>query len=345
MHSTWTGTGRSFSLVVLGSVFVVFAATAALLGGFALWASTQVDDVGVDRQATRVVSASRQQLGQMSHDQESVAVWDETLAAVTRRDFTWLNNNVGRKMASFYRHDATYIVESDDTPIYASEAGKRIEPGAYGEIAGLVAPMLDELRDRTRLGYVDVPPSIADFVVIADIPAIVGVFPIVAANGEGERQPGEEPVLVSVVNLDLAYELGMIDRYLLEAGRFTTKPDDTGLSVFPVTNRSGRIVAFYEWQPYRPGTEFLAQTWPAFATGFGVLGVVVALLLHRLWRSSRLLESKRIDAERQATEDPLTHLPNRLSFERQLDRIIREPGTGRKLPTLLMLDLDRFKQV
>jgi len=339
------GTGRSFSLVVLGSVFVVFAATAAMLGGYVLWSSAQVDKVGVDRQASRLVNAMSLQLEQISHEQESVAVWDDTLAAVTRRDLTWLNNNVGHQMASFFHHSATYIVDSDDGPLYAARAGRRVDAGTYGEIAGLVAPMLDELRAATRLGYVDVPPSIADFVVIDGAPAILGVFPIVAANGEGERGAGEEPILVSVVKLDLSYELSMTDRYMLEAGRFTTTPADSRLSVFPLTNRSGRIVAFYEWQPYLPGSEMLAQTAPAFATGFGVLGLVVALLLYRLWRSSRELESKQIDAERQATEDPLTRLPNRLSFERQFDRILLNPASGRPLPTLLMLDLDRFKQV
>ncbi len=345
MLSTVTGRGRSFSLVVLGSVLVVFATTAALLGFFVFWSAAQVDKVSIDRQSLRVVSALHQQLRQMSRDLENIAVWDDTLSAVTRRDTVWLNHNVGRQMASYFGHEASYIVEADDQPVYAARRGRRVEAGSYGEIAGTVAPMLDELRALTRLGYVDVPPSIADFAVINGTPAIVGAFPIVSANGEGDRVPGEEPVLVSVIKLDLTYELGMINRYMLEAGRFTTTPNHNELSVFPVTNRSGRIVAFYEWKPYLPGAELLAQTGPAFATAFGVLGLIVAALLHRLWRSSRALESKRIDAERQATEDPLTHLPNRLSFERQFDELIRESGADRQLPTLLMLDLDRFKQV
>jgi diguanylate cyclase (GGDEF)-like protein len=345
MQSTRTGSGRSFSLVVLGSVLVVFVATAALLGFFVLWSGDQVDKVGIDRQATRVVSSLSQQLRQVSKDQESISVWDDTLSAVSRRDFTWLNHNVARQMASYFSHDATYILEGDDTPLYASKAGRRTDTGAFDEIAAVVGPMVEELREKTRLGYLDIPPSIADFVVISGTPAIVGVSPIVSANGEGERRPGSEPILVSVVKLDLNYELGMIDRYMLEAGRFTTNPSDNGLSVFPVTNRSGRIVAFFEWEPYLPGTELLGQTGPAFATGFGVLGLIVALLLYWLWRSSRALESKHIDAERQATQDPLTRLPNRLSFERQFDRILREQGPSRQLATLLMLDLDRFKQV
>jgi diguanylate cyclase (GGDEF)-like protein len=316
-----------------------------MLGFFVFWSAAQIDRVGIDRQSTRVVGALSQQLQQMSRDLENIAVWDDTLSAVTRRDFTWLNHNVARQMATYFGHDASYIIETDGQPVYASQGGRRVEPGSYGEIAGAVAPMLDELREKTRLGYVDVPPSISDFVVIGGVPSIVGAFPIVSANGEGERRPGEEPVLVSVITLDLDYELGMINRYMLEAGRYTTSPSGNGLSVFPVTNRMGRIVAFYEWKPYLPGTRLLSQTGPAFTFAFGVLGIVVALLLHRLWRSSRALESKHIDAERQATEDPLTNLPNRLSFERQFDRVIHEPGSARQLPTLLMLDLDRFKQV
>ena len=345
MLSTVTGTGRSFSLVVLASVLVVFTATAALLGFFVLWSAAQVDKAGLDRQSLRVVSAMSQQLRQVERDLESIAVWDDTLAAVTRRDMTWLNRNVGRQMASYFGHDATYIVEADDQPVFAFELGRRVETGRYAEIAGIVAPMLDELRASTRLGYVDVPPAIADFAVIGGAPVIVGAFPIVSANGEAERMPGQEPVLVSLIRLDLGYELGMIDRYMLEAGRFTSAPGDTGLSVTPVTNRAGRIVAFYEWKPYLPGTSLLRNTGPAVLVAFGVLGLVVALLLHRLWRASRALEDKQRDAERQATQDPLTHLPNRLSFERQFDEVLRIPGTPRQLPTLLMLDLDRFKQV
>jgi diguanylate cyclase (GGDEF)-like protein len=345
MQSTGIRSGSSFSLVVLGSVLVVFVATAALLGFFVFWSGAQVDKVGIDRQATRIISSLSQQLRQIAKDQESVGVWDNTLSAISHRDFTWLNHNVARQMSSYFQHDASYILEGDDTPIFAAQAGRRVASSAYDDVAPVVAPMVAELRARTRLGYLDIPPSIADFAVVGGAPAIVGVFPVVSANGEDERRPGEEPILVSVVKLDLRYELGIIDRYMLEAGRFTINPSDTGLSVFPVTNRYGRIVAFYEWQPYLPGTELLAQTVPAFASGFGVLGLVVALLLHRLWRSSRALENKRIDAERQATEDPLTHLPNRLMFEQQFDRILRDPDTTRELPALLMLDLDRFKQV
>jgi diguanylate cyclase (GGDEF)-like protein len=345
MQSSQTGTGRSFSLVVLGSVLVIFAATVTVLGGYALWSGDQVDRDALSRQSERIVSAISQQLDQMSRDQESVAVWDDTLAAVARRDISWLNLNVGRQMAEFFHHDATYIIGADDKAVFATELGRRLNADAYADVSQLIQPMVDEIRRDTARGYIDVPPSLADFVVVRGTPSIVGLFPIIAPNGEGESRPGHEPILVSISNLDLRFETGMVDRYLIEAGSFTISPTGGAQSVLPINNRAGRIVAFYEWPPYRPGSELLNQTWPAFIAGVGMLGLIVAFLLHWLWRSSREIESRQADAERQATEDSLTGLPNRLSFERDFDRIIRTPGSSRPLPTLLMLDLDRFKQV
>jgi diguanylate cyclase (GGDEF)-like protein len=113
----------------------------------------------------------------------------------------------------------------------------------------------------------------------------------------------------------------------------------------PVVNRAGRIVTFYEWEPYRPGQTLLQRTAPALAAAFAVIVVVVLTLLVVLWRSSSALEMKQVESERRANVDALTSLPNRLSFERELDiRLatlkLRDPPLA-----LLMLDLDRFKQV
>ena len=57
-----TRSERSFSLAVLASVLVVFALTTALLGGFVLWSSAEIDNVALDRQSQRVSHGlSRQQ--------------------------------------------------------------------------------------------------------------------------------------------------------------------------------------------------------------------------------------------------------------------------------------------
>ena len=56
------------------------------------------------------------------------------------------------------------------------------------------------------------------------IETLRGMMAIKINLRENERRSGEEPILVSVVRLDLGYELGMMNRYMLEAGRFTTNP-------------------------------------------------------------------------------------------------------------------------
>jgi len=336
--------GRSFSLVVMTSVLIVFAVTLALLGGFVLWTSNEVDQTALGRQSQRVAYFIRGQLEAIPYDQQSVTIWDDVLVALRDKDFGWLHTNIGRWMYDYFGHDESYILIGDE-PVYASIDGKESAPSVYGSRAGYAARLIEQLRQQTSAGFIDKPPYQSDFVSVDGKPAVVSVSPIVSETGNIQQQPGTEPLLVSVVHLDLDYELRLIERYQMEAGRFTPNPDQVNFGTLPVTNHAGRIVTFYEWEPYRPGETLLQRTGPALAAALAVIVVVVVTLLAVLWRSSSALEMKSVEAERQANVDMLTGLPNRLSFDRQFDTRLamlrpRDPPTA-----LLMLDLDRFKQV
>jgi len=109
-------------------------------------------------------------------------------------------------------------------------------------------------------------------------------------------------------------------------------------TVVPISNSAGRFIAWFKWTPDRPGQTLLSETLPASLGLLGVVGVVIALLLVGLARSTKALEKARAEALHRATHDPLTGLANRALFGERLDRS--------PLPlTLLALDLDRFKQV
>jgi diguanylate cyclase (GGDEF)-like protein len=89
----------------------------------------------------------------------------------------------------------------------------------------------------------------------------------------------------------------------------------------------------------------LDQTLPALAAAFLVAGLIALALVDQLWRKSRALEAGRADAEHRAAHDQLTNLPNRASFEIVLARgLAQRPSRDRRV-SILMLDLDRFKQV
>ena len=114
-----------------------------------------------------------------------------------------------------------------------------------------------------------------------------------------------------------------------------TLPNET---MVPIANDAGRFVAYFKWQPERPGQALLADTLPASLGLLGVIGLIIALLLSGLARSTAALDKARAEALHRATHDPLTGLANRALFAERLERS--------PLPlALLALDLDRFKQV
>lgn len=333
-------------MLVLASFVVVFAVAAILLGGFLLWSAAQIDDNAVSRQAQRVIHAVQIQRSTTPREQESVAIWDDAVKAARDNDQSWLHDNIGRWMFSYFGHDESYVLRPDNTPVYASADGRTRPPQSFADRSGAILPLVGDLRKLTAAGYLDVPPSVSDYVLIDGRPAVASVMPLVSDTGNIQQPAGREALLVSIVRLDLDFELRMMDRYMTEVGRFTTAAGTaSGIESFPVTNRAGRIVAFFEWLPYRPGQDLLQRTAPVLVVAFILVSILVSLLIYRLQRALRALESKRLDAERQATEDILTGLPNRLSFERQFNA--RLDATGLKDPpvALLMLDLDRFKQV
>jgi diguanylate cyclase (GGDEF)-like protein len=337
---------RTFSMLVLAAFVVVFAIAAILLGGFLLWSAGQIDDNAISRQAQRVIHAVQAQRTFAPREQESVAIWDDAVVAARDHDKSWLESNIGKWMFEYFGHDESYVLAPDDAPIYAAIDGRTRGTASFDSRRSALLPLVDDLRKLTAAGYLDVPPHVADYVLVDGRPAIASVMPLVSDSGNLTQPAGREAILVTIVRLDIDFELRMIDRYMTEVGRFTTVTSAAAdIEAFPVTNRAGRIVAFFEWLPFRPGQELLQRTAPALILAFTFVSLLVSLLIYRLQRALRALEYKRIDAERQATEDTLTGLPNRLSFDRQFNGRpetikLRDPPTA-----LLMLDLDRFKQV
>ncbi|WP_421759186.1 putative bifunctional diguanylate cyclase/phosphodiesterase [Devosia sp.] len=336
---------QSFSVSVLASVLAIFGLTAAFLAGLVIWSGHEIDGSALGRQTQRIQRIVDGQLRQLPHDQQSVAIWDSALKAIENRDLDWLDTNIGQWLHSYFGHDETYIVLPDDTASYVVRTGIRMPTQTFAERSATLLPIIHEVRALARTGYVDTPPHVTDFVLLAGTPAIVSAIPVVSDSGNIAVPAGEEPILVSVAYLDARFELALVSKYLMEVGRFATVATTPGYATVPITDRAGRMIAFFEWSPYRPGSELLNRTAPALVVAFLVVSLILAVLFNRLWRSSTAMETNRLDAERIAAEDVLTGLPNRLSFELQFEQLLSEPRQRHRPIGLLMMDLDRFKQV
>ncbi len=77
--------GRSFSLVVMTSVLVVFVATIALLTGFVLWTAGEIDQSALNRQSQRAAFFVNGQLDGTANEQQSVSIRDHALTSLRTR--------------------------------------------------------------------------------------------------------------------------------------------------------------------------------------------------------------------------------------------------------------------
>jgi len=133
---------------------------------------------------------------------------------------------------------------------------------------------------------------------------------------------------------------------LLDNARFSTgdTPHRGELSL-GIANQSGRQIATFIWTPIRPGATVLSQSTPAIIAALCVVSLIVVGLIAGLSRSAAELEAGREAAQHMAFHDKLTGLANRALFEDRLTQAVASARRGPNRIALMVLDLDRFKQV
>ncbi|UJW87043.1 putative bifunctional diguanylate cyclase/phosphodiesterase [Devosia sp. SL43] len=340
-----------FSASVLLPVILALVITAAAVLGFVFWSTANIDQRALERQSSMVAQVIEARRAQVQHDLESVAIWDDAVVnAKLYFNFDWVDSNLGAWMYEFFGHNRSVIIGADGTPIYAMEGGAAAASEDLADMAASVRPIVERVRAirpaEVAAGEVPPPAAASDFMLLDGRPAIVSAMAIVTDSGELMQSPGSEAIMVGVLFLDEAAAERLNREYLFEAGRFVlTESRDPARAVYPILSSTGRFIAFFEWDRDRPGLLMLRQTGPALVAAFIVAAILVFLLLRQLRRSSSELENGRRLAEHQAAHDKLTGLPNRVSFDTHLaDTLTNGKFAGAHI-ALLMLDLDRFKQV
>jgi sensor domain CHASE-containing protein len=354
MRNNWRPPSRwRFSIAVLVPAVLALLVTLALVVGFLFWASAGVDQRSLENQSQMVENLIGHELARIPHDQQSVSIWDD---AVTNTaidfDMHWIDVNLGVWMYDFFGHDKVYVLDADGRPVYAMDRGSIAAPARYAEISGAIAGYVSELRDKIAAGALDAYnagtgeyPQVVDVARIGGLPAIVSVVPIISDSGAIEQAPGKEFLHISIVELNPAYARSLAADHMLQGANFATfELAEPGKSSFPIVNGAGRVVAFFGWTPSRPGQQLVSQTLPVIAGAFIFAFLMVLILIYRLYRSSRALEAGRASAAHQAAHDTLTGLANRTQFDSGLAAALAEGQPGTPV-ALIMLDLDRFKQI
>lgn len=337
--------------IVVPSVLLLLL-TGTISVGFAIWSTNGSDARALERDAALVERGITGKLEEIANAQQSIAVWDDAAINVRRPDSkTWMDENLGTWMHDFYGFDAIAVISDTDTFVYTMLEGTSPAPQALSGFTAEFAPLIGELRSKLAAGALEqyaeggTFPHVIDVLSIAGQPAAVSVAPIVAHSDEVIVAPGTEYFHVAVDYLDDAFAAAIHDLYQLENVGFAQAiARGEGFATYPIFDRNGRLITMFEWSPPRPGSEVLWQNLPFIGLSFLVAASFLTILTQRLWAAGAALEAERREARRQAMQDALTALPNRLQFEAHLTRDLREWRPAAPI-ALLMLDLDRFKHV
>lgn len=138
VHERWR-----FSVSVLLPVAICFVVTALASSAFILWSAQGVDQRSLERQNALARHVIATQLARISHDQQSVTIWDDSIVHTRLHlDPDWIDGNLGVWMHDFFGHDEAIILDDRDQPVYAMAAGERIDPGAAAkEFADVEVPL------------------------------------------------------------------------------------------------------------------------------------------------------------------------------------------------------------
>jgi diguanylate cyclase (GGDEF)-like protein len=343
-----------FSRKVMLPIIIAIVVTIGTVASFVTWSVGRTDDHALARQTRLLEQAMADQMAAILVGQEDLAAWDEAVAAVAERDLDWLNENIGPTAFDYYGQSRVYLLDANGKGVYAMRDGGQVPAKAVEPVRATLAPFIEQLHSLDNLAAIDAynnfigeaPPAVVDVALIEDRPAIVSVMPMLLNIGTDFAPVGTEPLYVAVVLLDAALAGELEARYLFEGARFDTGPEiSASEAAFAVRNTAGEAVAWFKWQPDRPGARILGDTLPALLGALLVAGAIIIALMRNLQRASSQLQAERAEAQHRAMHDPLTGLGNRALFRDRLDTALRNLPRGEPRLALLALDLDRFKQV
>lgn len=342
-----------FSTRVLLPIAAAGIAAALLVAAVLGLATRQSDRIAWERQSQLVSHVLSEQVARISHDQQSVTIWDDAVKNTQGLfDPEWVDVNLGTWMHDYFGHDEIFILNGRGKPIYANIDGAVSEVTTYNAGHDTIAPLIATLRALLageQATDVAADPDrfhAADLLVIKERPAIVSVLPIVSDTGKSPQEPGSEFLHISVRFLDGTFLEGLKRDYLLEGPRFSWVSNiDQAEAAFPLRTNAGGTLGYFIWQPDRPGWRILGRTAPALGVALLVVGGIVTWLTRRLRGASHELEASEAQAHHLAFHDPLTGLPNRALFNDRFDRALAEARRQGSQLALLYLDVDRFKNI
>ena len=304
---------------------VILLATAIICGAALVATGRGTDAMMALGQQGEVYRMAGRGMDELSVAQESVGLCEACIdeAESAAPDHVWLNENVGARLFDLYNVHETYVLDSEDRPVFASIQRRYVPPSAYERIAPVADRFVKLARGETKRpsgrsnlnerlpgsppapielppipGLSDEPMTIhptvrttpavehaTDLVRIGERIAFVSAMPMARIGSRRPRNAGPPPVLVSLRYLDNSFLSDASHQNMLTDARLADEPERReGETSMALTNTDQVALTNIFWQPMRPGSSVIKMLLLPAAGVFGVIALLVLLMALRMRR-------------------------------------------------------------
>ena len=328
--------------VIIGAVYAGIAMNSAALS---------IESGIIEKEIDRIVVKTLD-------EQKSVALWDEPLERIPRKDLGWIDEEIGSYLTGTYGHDLVIIQDGTGHIIYQHE---RI-PGTLSATQAIAAadPILNEIRGGARRHWTKRDGNFAsqessdgalegaatlragaNILQFAGEPAVVSAMTFTPTTNLKLRS-ANPPIIISVKRLNaqrlakIGNDINVSDLRLVVG----SSAADDGLIELEADN--GKPIGSLAWKQQMPGKAFLSYLLPVLL----LLTVSCVLAGHYFVGKITMLAGRlRFTAEearRLAYEDQVSKLPNRRAFH---DRLKQQCAGEARPFVVALVDIDRFKEI
>lgn len=365
MRSSVISTYLHVKPIAVVAIAVFGLALAGILAILLAGASMNSDALNTQRQL--IDNAVSQDVAEGLNEIQSIAFWDVAAekTAARRIDIDWLNNEIGEYLSKVNGHDAVWILDPDNKPIYGYGDSRQLPPSSLQPYERELAELVEIIRSgkedgrRVRDANIDTHRTTYAGSVGSDVPGRWSSH-IIGENGEAviltvmTIVPVSKRVvllhrpylIVSAVKIGTRHVQTYADTLLisgLRAEPLTSSPNSLGTYV--LTDDKGRPIVRLVWAPRRPGRILLHYVLPLFVVVTAIAALLLAITLRRMQKMTISLVDKEREANFLANFDPLSSLPNRRFFLQRLEELLA-PDVIDLHPTMIAFcDIDNFKTV
>ncbi len=330
-----------------GACVLAVLVTALFLTATVIWSAYKIDNREVKRQASMVYHTIQAYTKKLAYDQQSVVIWDDAIENIkTEFNRDWIENNIGSWMPEYFQHDRTYLIRADGAVLYANFNGQTQQSI---DLPQKIKQLSVELRRKIAAGALKsyeagkgaFPTRIA-CAMLDGQPAIISIAPIISDTGKSQPA-GSEAMMASVRFFDAKLVKTLAESHKLKNARTMASPDVGPDEAFvPIMDDKGRVMTYLAWLPTHPGYHLMSEIMAVWLVGLLAIGMVVTFLARAIREAYLRLAESEAKAQHAALHDVMTGLPNRQYFNERLAGSLKK---AKQPVSLLLLDLDRFKQV